>query len=115
MLFNSFITAGPVLISHTSSQFSNSVNFKHAILGAVRVMLESISVQLKYNLTTNDKSLTTTPLCRACPIFRGEHSVFCCSCYQVTVVIRCQKPSWGSSQHLVPCNTQFLLNMHTSK
>lgn len=35
--------------------------------------------------------------------------------YRVTIAIRCQKLSWGLSQHLVPCSTQFLLNVHTSE
>lgn len=58
------------MISYTSSQFSNSTNFKYAILVLSRVMLESISMQPKYNLTTNDESSTSTPLCRACPTFQ---------------------------------------------
>lgn len=41
------------------------------------------------------------------------HVLFCS--YRVTIAIRCQKPSWGLSQHLVPCSTQFLVNVHTSE
>lgn len=63
------------MISYTSSQFSNSTNFKHAILGSVRVTLESISMQLKYNLTTNDESSTSTPRAELVPL--SEVSTAC--------------------------------------